>query len=380
VGFFKGQVANMVGRGWDVDIVSSEGPELFAMHAEGARSFAVPMEREIAPLKDGVSLWRLWRLFRRTRPDLVVAGTPKAGLLGTLAARLAGVPHVVYTMHGLRLETALGLKLKVLKIAERVACHSANLVHCVSPSLRARAIELGLVQPDKAVVVGSGSCRGVEVDRFHASLASRQKASDLRLKLGIPQDAPVIGFVGRFTRDKGIAELYQAFISLREHHPNLRLLLVGDFEAGDPIAADIRRAIEGDAAVIRTGFVADVASYFHIMEICVLPTYREGFPGVPLEAQAAGIPVVTTQATGAIDSVLDGQTGLIVPVGDAIALSAAMDRLLDDPSLRKRMGEAGRAWVDAVFRKEIVQAAIAQAYEQQVSRESGLSCDKGYGE
>jgi glycosyltransferase involved in cell wall biosynthesis len=158
------------------------------------------------------------------------------------------------------------------------------------------------------------------------------------------------------------------------------LLLVGDFEAGDPIAADIRRAIEGDAAVIRTGFVAQVASYYHIMEICVLPTYREGFPGVSLEAQAAGIPVVTTQATGAIDSVLDGQTGLIVPVGDAIALSAAMDRLLDDRSLRKRMGEAGRAWVDAVFRKETVQAAIAQAYEQQVSRESGLSCDKGYGE
>jgi glycosyltransferase involved in cell wall biosynthesis len=380
VGFFYGQAAYMVSSGWDVDFVSSPGPELYAMRAEGARPWAVPMEREIAPLKDIVSLWRLWQLFRRSRPNLVVAGTPKAGLLGTLAARLAGVPYVVYTVHGLRLETALGWKRKLLIIAERVSCRCAHRVHCVSPSLRVRAIGLGLVKPDKAVVVGPGTCCGIDADRFHASLDSRQKASDLRDKLGFHENAPVIGFVGRFTRDKGIPELYQAFTAVRERYSNLRLLLVGDFEAGDPIAVDLRRAIEGDREVVRTGFVSDVALYYHLMDICVLPTYREGFPGVPLEAQAAGIPVVTTHATGAIDSVLDRQTGFIVPVGDVNALSAAIDRLLGDPSLRKRMGEAGRNWVEAVFRQEIVWAAYAQAYKQEMSCGSGLEYKKVYGE
>ncbi len=366
LGFFRGRVAYMARNGWDVNCVSSPGPESNAVRAEGGRHWDLPMEREMAPLKDMVSLGRLWRLFRRTRPDLVVAGTPKAGLLGTVAARLAGVPRVEYTLHGLRLETARGWKRVLLTISERVACRCAHRVHCVSPSLRARAIDLGLVQPVKAVVVGPGTCNGVDADHFRASHDMRQKAGDLRRKLGVDDDAPVIGFVGRFTRDKGIPELYQAFISLREQHSRLRLLMVGDFEAGDPLTEEIRRAIESDCDVIRTGFVPDAAPYYHLMDVCVSPTYREGFPGVPLEAQACGVPVVTTRATGAIDSVLDGRTGLMAPVGDVKALSAAIDCLLRDPSLRRRMGEAGRVRVENEFRREIVWAAYARAYRQEV--------------
>jgi glycosyltransferase involved in cell wall biosynthesis len=378
--FFRGKIANLCSCGFDVSLISSPGPEQESIRAEGASIFDVPMNREISPLADLVSLWRLWRVLRRIRPDVTDSGTSKAGLLGGVAAVLAGVPHRIYTLHGLRLETTQGLKRKLLTIAERVACRCAHRVHCVSPSLCARAIGLGLVNPDKAVVVGPGTCNGVDVDCFHASLDARQKASDLRCRLGIHQDASVIGFVGRFTRDKGIPELYQAFISLREYHPNLRLLLVGDYEAGDPIAEDVRRAIEGNPEVIRVGFVPDAAPYYHLMNLCVLPTYREGFPGVPLEAQAAGKPVVTTRATGAIDSVLDRQTGFIVPVGDVNALSAAIDRLLGDPSLRKRMGEAGRVWVEAVFRREIVWAAYAQAYKQEMSCGSALEYNKVHGE
>ncbi len=379
-GFYIGQIAYMVSQGWNVDFISSPGPELNSICAEGARTWAVPMEREIAPARDIISLWQLWKLFRRTRPAVVVAGTPKAGLLGIIAARLAGRSYVVYTMHGLRLETALGWQRKLLAITERVACRFAHSVHCVSPSLRMRAIGLGLVGVDKAIVVGPGTCNGVDTDRFHASIDARQGARDLRQKLGIPDDALVIGFVGRLTRDKGIHELYQAFTACRERHYGLRLLLVGDFETGDPIAVDTRQAIEDDRDVTRTGFIPDTAPYYQLMDLCVLPTYREGFPGVPLEAQAAAIPVVTTQATGAIDSVLDRKTGFIVPVGDVIALSVAIDRLLDDPSLRKRMGEAGRAWVEAVFRREIVWTAIAQAYGQRVSIDNPVERGEVYGE
>jgi glycosyltransferase involved in cell wall biosynthesis len=369
--FFSGQLEYLQSKGFDVSVISSAGPEQEAAREEGAAVYTVLMEREIALLKDIASLWRLWRLFRRTRPDLVNAGTPKAGLLGTLAARLAGVPHVVYTLHGLRLETMLGLKRKLLTIAERVACRCAHRVRCVSPSLQARAIGLGLVRPDKTVVVGPGTCNGVEVDRFRASLDARQKAGDLRRKLGIHQDAPVIGFVGRFTRDKGVPELYQAFISLREYRPNLRLLLVGDFEAGDPIAEDVRRAIEENPEVIRTGIVPDAAPYYHLMDMCVLPTYREGFPAVLLEAQAAGIPVITTPATGAIDSIQDGETGLLVPVGDASALARAIGSLLGDAAKRKEMGRRGQEWVTREFSREKVLAALARDYQSLILEKLG---------
>lgn len=376
VTFNFGLFAYLRDRGFDVSVISSPGSELDTARREGAAVFAIPMQREISPGQDLISLWRLWRAMRTIRPDITNVGTPKAGLLGGLAAWMARVPHRIYTLHGLRMETSHGWKRKLLTLTERVACRCAHRVHCVSPSLRSRVVELGLVESDKGVVVGPGTCSGIDTAHFRSSEESRCDALALRHKLGIAEDALVIGFVGRFTRDKGISNLYRAFASLRERHTNLRLLLVGRFETGDPIAADIRRAIEDDPGVMRTGTVSDVAPYYHVMDIFALPTYREGFPGVSLEAQAAGIPVVTTEATGAIDSVVDRQTGLIVPVGDVKALSAAIDRLLGDSLLRKRMGEAGRARVEDSFRREKVWAANVEAYERLVPMGHLLSTER----
>jgi glycosyltransferase involved in cell wall biosynthesis len=360
--FLQGQVAYMVDNGWNVDLVSSAGPELDARRAEGGTAWAIPMEREIALHKDVVSLWRLWRLFRRTRPSLVVAGTPKAGLLGTLAARLAGVPHVVYTIHGLRMETASGWKLRLLWATEWLACHAAHQVRCVSPSLRARTIALGLVRPEGCAVIGRGSSNGVNLERWRRTPQAELTARQTRERLGIPLRASVVGFVGRLVRDKGITELYDAFKRLRLSYPDLRLLLVGDFEAGDPVSPALRARIEADPAVICTGFAADVEAYYWTMDVLALPTYREGFPGAPLEAQAASVPVVTTDATGAADAILDDITGLRVPVGDVSALTAALDRLLADPEKRTRMGQAGCSWVQLNFQRETVWDNLLASY------------------
>ena len=368
VSFYFGLYGYLQSRGFDVTVISSQGPELETAGMERASVFAVPMQREISLGQDLLSLWRLWRTIRRIRPDIINVGTPKAGLLGGIAAFLARVPHRIYTMHGLRLETTRGLKRTLLTYAERLACYCAHTVHCISPSLLKLALELKLVEPHKAVLIGPGTSRGVDAAQFRSSDEVLRNALALRQNLGIPEGALVIGFVGRLTRDKGIPELYRAFSLLREERSNLRLLLVGDFEMGDPVPEDTRQAIEDDSSVIRTGFISDVAPYYHLMDVFVLPTYREGFPGVPLEAQAAGIPVVTTQATGAVDSVLDQRSGFIVPVGDVHALSASIGHLLDDSALRKSMGEAGHNWVNAVFRREIVWAAHLAAFEKMVVR------------
>ncbi|MGD1062048.1 MAG: glycosyltransferase family 4 protein [Terracidiphilus sp.] len=357
--FFRGCVERLRASGFDVSAISSPGPEQAPLVAEGATLFYVPMEREISPLHDLVALWRLWRLLRRVQPDLTNSGNPKAGLMGGLAAVLARVPCRIYALHGLRLETTAGLKRRILTWTERIACKCAHRVVCDSASLRQRAIDLGLVEAAKTRVI---TCHGIEIERYAATEENLVKAKELRRQLNLPKDSPVIGFVGRLTRDKGIPELAEAYWQLRGDFPSLRLLLVGDEESGDPVPPEVWKRIAADPLILRPGFVPDTAAYYQLMDIHVLPSWREGFGLVNIEAQAAGKPVVTTQATGAIDSVQDGYTGIVVPVGDASSLARALGELLRDDAKRREMGRRGQEWVVREFSRDKVMAALAEEY------------------
>jgi glycosyltransferase involved in cell wall biosynthesis len=363
--FSERKIGMLRDAGFEPILVSAPGEQLqrIAVHF-GVQYAAIRMRREIAPVHDLVSLWRLYRLMRQVRPTIADVGTPKAGLLGGIAAWFLGVPCRIYTLHGLRLETARGLKRILLTLTERTACACAHRVICMSPSLRQRAIELKLVSAEKAVVLASGSYGGVDVERFSPKVRDSAQEDHLAETLGIPRGAPVVGFVGRFTRDKGIQELIKAFSQLRRSWPTLRLLLVGDFEDGDPVRPHIRQEIESHPCIIRTGFVSDTATYYRLMDLLVLPSYREGFPSAPLEAQACGLPVVTTTATGAIDSIVDGVTGFHVPVGNYQALATRIDQLLRYPELRSRMGQTGREWVVQCFRQEVVGQAWIEEYRR----------------
>jgi glycosyltransferase involved in cell wall biosynthesis len=362
--FFRGQVAQLRVAGFRVTFIAGPGPQSAAIEAEGGEFIGVPMEREISLPKDVVSLWRLWKVLRRIRPDVTNVGTPKAGLVGGMAARLAGVPMRVYTLHGLRLETATGLKRWLLTWTERIACRNAQSVRCVSPSVRDRAVQLRLVASEKAYVVGRGSSNGVDYELYRQTPERKSQAIGLRRRFNIEGWAPVIGFVGRFTRDKGIAQLYRAFVQVKQTFPDVRLLLLGDFEEGDPVDAAVRRGLESEPGVIFAGMVKDTPPYYAAMDVLALPTYREGFPNVPLEAQAAGVPVVTTRVTGAVDSVIDGVTGLLVPAQDADALAQALIELVGHPERRKQMGRAAAEWVEERFRRETVWAELVKDYRR----------------
>lgn len=358
VRFLRGQLRNLREAGFDVTVIASWGEELATIpETEGVRAISVPFSRGISLGKDLATLWQLWRTIRRIRPTITNVGTPKAGLLGGLAAFFAGVPCRLYTLRGLRLQTVTGMKHRVLFFAERLACLCAHRVICVSNSLRQEAVALGLVSPQRSVVLGSGSSHGVDVSQFDFD-PSEHSVTELRLRLGIPKAAPVIGFVGRFTRDKGIAELLVAFSVLRKRIRDLRLLLVGDFEEGDPLPPLIVQRIKSDPNIICPGFVASAALYYQTMDVVALPTHREGFPNVVLEANASGKPAVVTNATGAVDSVIDGVTGFIVPVGDSAELANALAKLLCDPFLAKSMGQTARDRAAAEFRQEVIWAGV----------------------
>ena len=320
------------------------------------------MARGISPWRDIRSLLRLTRILRELRPDIVHVGTPKAGLLGGLAATFMRVPHRWYTMHGLRLETERGLPWLVLYCMEWLACRCAHRVRAVSPSLRTRAIALKLVKPRSVYVLGLGSANGVDLHRFQPAPERYLAAAQLRRKLGIAMDAPVIGFVGRITRDKGIHELHIAYRQLLRQFPGLRLLLIGTFELCCPADEQFRQSCLRDPNVIAVDEVDDLAPYYLLMDLLLLPTHREGFGNVSIEAQAMGVPAVTTDVTGARDSVRDGLTGILVPARDASALSAAAASLMADPELRGRMGSAGRAWVQHHFAAPAIWKLIADDY------------------
>lgn len=364
VGFLQGQLQYFQHRGFDVIVLCPKrrSGEWEVPRPEGIPIIEVPMEREISPLRDLVSLCRLWWTVRSLRPAVTNVGTPKAGLLGGFASWLNRVPCRFYTLHGLRFETAKGLRRRLLIYAERLACRFAHRVVCVSHTVREKAIASGLASRERTVVFGSGSCNGVDASRFAATPQRMRQAVELRRQLGIPAQAPVVLFVGRLTTDKGIPELLKAFHHLSSRFPELRLLLVGCFEDGDSLPAETRTYLQTHLRVIFVGAVQDTAPYYALANVVVLPSHREGLPLVVLEAQAAGKPVIGASATGIVDVVADGKTGLLFPVADATALSESIAKLLTDKDLSSRLGLAGQEQVQHKFRQEQIWQALHQEY------------------
>jgi glycosyltransferase involved in cell wall biosynthesis len=370
----RGQMAYLKENGFDTALLSSPGEELDRISSEeGHAAFEVPMRREIAPLHDLKSLFDIWKLLRRIKPVICNSGTPKAGLLVGIAAWLTRVPCRVYTLRGLRLETESGLKRSILAVTEKISCGCAHRVICVSPSLLEQVVAKGLVPRRKTALLGAGSSNGVDPLRFARTPEKLTLAAEMRHKLGIRSNQPVIGFAGRFTNDKGLPELIAAFQQVRKAVPETALLLVGHYEEGDPVPQATRDAIKSEPGIYCVEFTPQIELYYLVMSIFVLPTYREGFPNTILEAQAAGLPVVTTTATGAVDAIHDGITGLLTPVGDSHKLAEAILALLADRKKMQRMGGAGRERVLREFRNEIIWQALSSLYTDMLQKRGYLS-------
>lgn len=366
-----GLPARYADEGWDVHVVADGGPRLESLaHHPHVAVHEVAMRRNPSVRSDLIALVAWWRLLRRLRPDVVDVGTPKAGLLGTLAAYAARVPVRVYTMRGLRYESATGLGRRVLVMMERIACASATHVLAVSETLRILAVEDRVVPGRKVEVLGAGSSNGVDLERFDPSAPSDEGGID-----GLRSDAPVVGFVGRIHADKGVDLLLGAADVLRSRGVAFRLLVIGG--ADDAIG----RALEqSDAArhpdTVLTGQVDDVSTALRAMDVLCLPTRREGFPNVVLEAAASGVPCVATMATGVPDAIVDGVTGAIVTTRDAVALADALEPFLVDRDLRHRTGTAARQRAVAQFGRADVQsrkvahsgALVAASRERRSSR------------
>jgi glycosyltransferase involved in cell wall biosynthesis len=363
--FLRGQVGFMKARGLELIAVSSPGEELEEFgQAQGIAVHGIDMPRRVTPLRDVFALVRLVRVLRELQPTVVHAHTPKGGLLGMVAGVLAGVPVRVYHMRGLPFMTKTGPARALLRMTERLSCLAADHVLCVSRSLRDVALDERLCAPEKIEVLAGGSGNGVDAGgRFNPNIIAKDARHATRAKYGIPGDALVIGFVGRIVRDKGVAELLDAFQRLSRRFENTHLLVVGGLEEHrDGLPAAAIESLRHGERVHWVGFDWDAAPLYAAMDVVALPSYREGFPNVPLEAAAMGLPVVTTSVPGCVDAVADGVSGTLVPPGDAGSLERALERYLADPALRAAHGAAGRSRVETSFRQEAIWQALYQRY------------------
>ena len=362
--FLRGQPDFLRAHGFEIHAVSSPGEDLNRFGVEEhVITHGIPMRRAISPFADLVGVIRLWRLFRKIHPNIVHAHTPKGGLLGMIAATLAFVPSRIYHIHGLPLVTSRGVKRWLLVASDRLACSLAHQVFCVSHSVRALAISEGLVKPSRIAVLCNGSINGVDAEgRFRRSTEVVEGATAARERWNIPVGAPVVGFVGRLVRDKGVSELAHAWRELREEFPEAHLLVVGGQEIHDPLAPNVLLALQNDPRVHLVGHQRETPPLYAAMSVLALPTYREGFVVTALEAAAMELPVVGTDVPGCRDAVADGETGTLVPARDAPALARALARYLRDPGVMTRHGQQGRRRAIRDYRPQLLWKALRDVY------------------
>lgn len=360
----KGQLIFMQQNGFEVLAVSADGAEVKELkEQEACDHIAVPLTRKISPLKDLVALIALIRLFRKIKPSIVHTHTPKAGLVGMWAAKLAGVPVRMHTIAGLPWMESKGVMRWVLKQVEKITAMPALKVYPNSERMRSFLEAEGL-PAEKMKVLGSGSSNGIDSGYFSVNDEMKLKADELRKQTNIKEDGWIWIFAGRIVTDKGMGELFDAFSELHDQYPNDQLWILGEEEPElDPLAEKHRKILYEHPAIIRWGFQKDVRPYMAAADVLAFPSYREGFPNVPMQAGAMGCALILSDINGCNEIVDDGKNGLLVPAKSTEALQKAMFALRGNKDKRDSYASAIRQKIESSFDQQKIWKAILGEYE-----------------
>ena len=335
-------IDRLLSDGFDVSIVCNSGQFSRYLEERGYNMIAMDLTRSVSPWRALRDLWRLYRLARRQQSEAIHLHTPITAVLGRIAARLARVRVIVYTAHGFPFHEGMRQPFRWAAILmERVLSRwFTHLVLVQSMEDYEFALAKGIVPPHKLRWIGNG----VDVHRF----SPRDDGDGVRRELGVPDNARIVGFVGRLVEEKGILELLEAMRLVVDGMPEAHLLVVGDVLPSDRDQRAKAKAMDMASQAGLAGHVTflglrdDVHRLLGAVDVFTLPSHREGFPRSIIEAMAAGKPVVATNIRGSREAIVDGETGLLVPVADVHALAGSLERLLGDDALAKRMGSKAR--------------------------------------
>lgn len=348
-------------EGYEVVAISSPGPALNEVRErEKVRTVAVPMERHISPLKDLKSLIKLINVFRKERPTMVHSMTPKAGLLCMMAAWITKVPIRVHTFTGLVFPTSTGIKRRILMATDWLTCACATHIIPEGEGVKADLLNNGITRKPIRVL-GHGNVRGIDLNRFNPELPEVQSEAAKIRKEGLF----TFIFIGRLVRDKGINELINAFSRLNERYPKTRLLLVGRYEEKlDPLEPETLSEIERNPAIEAVGQQSDVRPWLAASDVFVLPSYREGFPNVVIEAGAMGLPSIVTDINGSREIIIEGRNGTIIPPRQPNILSLAMEVFVTDKSLVNRLSSDARQLIACRYEQSYVRKCLIDYYKE----------------
>jgi glycosyltransferase involved in cell wall biosynthesis len=325
--------------------------------------FEVEITRKISPLKDLIAIYKIFKYIKIQNITHVVGHTPKGGMIAMVASFLAGTKQRIYFRHGLLYETSKGLKRILLKSIEKFSGTLANKVICVSKSILELSEIDRLNRPSKNILLGLGTCNGVDTEiKYNPNNYDFRTISIFKSKLNITEQDFVIGFVGRLVADKGINQLIDSWDIIKAKYKNVKLLLVGPIEERDSISDYSKNRIATDPTIIFTNFVSDASIYYSLINVFILPSYREGFPTVVLEASSMGIPVLTTKATGCIESIIEGKTGDFI-THDSKNIASKIGYYIENRDIAILQGKNGRAFVCEHFEQTKVWDSIFENYK-----------------
>ena len=336
---------------WDISILCDYDPNLAQEIPAGIHYLPIPMKRGIS-IRGIHALNRMIALFKQEKFDMVQYCTPNASFYASIAAKLTKIPVRLYCQWGMVYVSMHGIRRWIFKNMEKIICRNSTWVEPDSFGNLEFGHAEGLYPESKGSVVWNGSTGGIDLERYDISQKAAWRTA-VRQKHGLPQDAVIFGFVGRITGDKGINELYEAFRQLLKIRPDAYLMMIGGTEKEKTIRAELHQWAENEPHVVFCGPQNRIEQYFSAMDVHVLPSYREGFGSVIIEAEAMEVPVIATAIPGPLEAMSPGKTGLSVKKADAPALLEAMLKLYDDGHLREFFGKAGRVYVAERFEQTV---------------------------
>lgn len=354
---------------FEVTAISADKEKLYALGKKNNyNTYHIEMTRKITPWQDLKAVIKLYKYLKKESPAIVHTHTPKAGIVGMLAAWLAGAPNRLHTVAGLPLMEAEGAKRIVLNIVEKLTYLFATKIYPNSKGLYDFIVKEKFTNSSKLAIIGNGSSNGIDIEYFNPNLYSEKDKIDLRNQLGIPQENFVFIFVGRLVKDKGINELVEAFTKLLTTHNNLSLLLVGPLESDlDPLSAETLSFIENTPQIISVGYQNDVRSYFAIANALTFPSYREGFPNVVMQAGAMGLPSIVSDINGCNEIIIEDINGIVVPPKNAEELFMAMKLLVSEDEIYAKLKSTARQNIVTNYSRKEIWEALLKEYQNCLS-------------
>ncbi|MCR9628123.1 glycosyltransferase family 4 protein [Vibrio antiquarius] len=358
---YRKQFSYLMSQGYDITAIAAPGPEHELLRRQGIKTVEINMVKRPSPFQDLCSLLKIWKHLLLNRYDIVSVSTPKASLLGSLAAFFSFHKNIIFTLRGRAYENEVGLKRKFYTFIDKVICFISTKVFCISKEIMDSCIENKIVSKDKIFVLGQGSSNGVDLGIFTKNDNLIEKSIEIRSRLGIGSDELVLLYSGRIRNDKGIRELVDAFGKVSLKH-SCHLIIQGEFDNTDPIDDDYIKKLNNNPRIYLEPWSFEVEKYFATADIFVFPSYREGFGNVAIEASSMELPVIAFDVIGCRESILDHQTGLLVEPYSVHSLSEAISQLIDNPELRKKYGKLGRERVEKHFDSKIIWDNLSSVY------------------